>query len=335
MLDADWFNKGGELSAVQPTTTHPHPYTRTHSPPLTYSRTHPHPYLHPARPPSRLPPPLPHEPEPEPEPEPLEPKPEPLEPKPEPEPAPGTFKATFPIAGSVPDNTNAVWLKNQDGTILSYKVLLPLAASHSPTPPTATAAVTVTTTGAGWSSCHHHLQRHHAIPAWLGRPPRVPSLSDEEALHDGEHCACCPPHHHPTRPNHPTTPLLPPPPHCRAPNISARSMARVATAAGHHLVSALPMSAPTTRPTLTSPTPSPATTTLAATGRASRPRAATASRHRTASCTAPCTAHAPHSRTLCTCCAHCAPRPRLRGVRLADPPHHVHVRAVRDVRKER
>ena len=149
MLDADWFNKGGELSAVQPTTTHPHPYTRTHSPPLTYSRTHPHPQVHPARPPSRLPPPLPHEPEPEPEPEPLEPKPEPLEPKPEPEPAPGTFKATFPIASSVPDGTNAAWLKNQDGTILSYKVLLPLAASHSPTPPTATAAVTVTTTGAG------------------------------------------------------------------------------------------------------------------------------------------------------------------------------------------
>ena len=89
--------------------------------------------------------------------------------------------------------------------------------------------------------------------------------------------------------------------------------------------SPLPMSAPTTRPTLPSPTPSPATTTRAAAGRASRPSAATASRHRTASCTAPCTAHAPYSHTLCACCAHCAPRPgvprpRLRGVHLADPP---------------
>ena len=189
MLDADWFNKGGELSAAQPTTTHPHPYTRTHSPPLTYSRTHPHPYLHPARPPSRLPPPLPHEPEPEPEPEPLEPKPEPLEPKPEPEPAPGTFKATFPIASSVPGGTNAAWLKNQDGTILSYKVLLPLAASHSPTPPTVTAAVTVTATGA--ASAQWVARGDDAIPAWLGRPPRVPSLPDEEALHLREHRACC------------------------------------------------------------------------------------------------------------------------------------------------
>jgi len=35
----------------------------------------------------------------------------------------GTFKATFPIASSVPGGTNAAWLKNQDGTILSYKEL--------------------------------------------------------------------------------------------------------------------------------------------------------------------------------------------------------------------
>ena len=38
-----------------------------------------------------------------------------------------------------------------------------------------------------------------------------------------------------------------------------------------------------------------------------------------------CTTHGPHSHTLCACCAHCAPRPgvprpRLRGVRLADHP---------------
>lgn len=35
----------------------------------------------------------------------------------------GTFKATFPIDSSVPGGTNAAWLKNQDGTILSYKEL--------------------------------------------------------------------------------------------------------------------------------------------------------------------------------------------------------------------
>ena len=125
-----------------------------------------------------------------------------------------------------------------------------------------------------------------------------------------------PSNHHPRSPIHPT--------HCRRrhrrpQNTSTRSKGSALQG------SPLPMSAPTTRPTLPSPTPSPATTTLAAAGRASRPRAATASRHRTASCTAPGTAHAPHSHTLCACCAHCAPRagvprPRLRGVHLADPP---------------
>ena len=93
------------------------------------------------------------------------------------------------MAGSVPAGTNAMWLKNQHDTILRYMVLLPQPHPTPHTPPTVTAAGISVTTGDGYA--RGHLQRHHAVPAWLGRPPRVPPLPDEEALHVGAHRACC------------------------------------------------------------------------------------------------------------------------------------------------
>eukprot|EP00964_Phaeocystis_antarctica_P018363 scaffold10143_cov59-Phaeocystis_antarctica.AAC.2 len=128
--------------------------------------------------------------------------------------------------------------------------------------------------------------------------------------------------------NHPPTPLPPPPPHCRAPNTSTRSKGPALQG------SPLPMSAPTPRPTLPLRTSSPPTTTRA--GRASRRRAATASRHRTA----PCTAHAPHSHRLCARCATRASRPTVGRYRLhaaygwLNTPPLCRLRAVRHVRQE-
>ena len=204
---------------------------------------------------------------------------------------------------------NVAWLKNQDGIVLAYKVLrptkpffpppvhanpfLPRPPSPLPGPPSPQELALPKATSIEPTQFPRGSVDLHACRLF----PTEKLCTSESIVRAANSRPRLPSDHH-TSPTHPIYPsnILPPPRHCRPPFTQARSKRP-----------RLPMLAPTPRPTLPSPTPSPATTTRA--GRASRPRAATASRHMHRTAAHLHRTRIAHGHTRCARCIRCAPLP--------------------------